>query len=109
MIGSNGQLLTIQKILKDELPGGLWPVMLTPFTDDNSIDYTGLDSLTDFYVSTGANGLFANCYSSEMNFLSQEERVQLTKAVVDISAGRVPMISTGTFYTTTDENIDFIK
>jgi len=84
-------------------------VMLTPFTDDNTIDYAGMDSLTDFYITTGANGLFANCYSSEMNFLSQEERVQLTKAVVNISAGRVPVISTGTFYTTTEENIDFIK
>ena len=36
-----------------KLPGGLWPVMLTPFLENNEIDYPGLKKLTDFYINTG--------------------------------------------------------
>lgn len=102
-------IIDMQQKSRAGLPGGLWPVMLTPFTENNSIDYSGLNSLTDFYISAGANGLFANCYSSEMYLLSEDERIQLTKAVVEYSNGRVPVISTGSFYKNSKDNIEFIK
>lgn len=89
--------------------GGLYPVMLTPFKDGNSIDFKGLKTLTDFFISTGATGLFANCLSSEMYQLSEAERIQLTKAVVKYSNGRVPVISTGSFFHDAEPNIEFIK
>ena len=28
--------------MKKEFPGGVWPVMLTPFTDENKVDYESL-------------------------------------------------------------------
>ena len=27
--------------MENRFPGGSWPVMLTPFTEDNKIDYDG--------------------------------------------------------------------
>jgi 4-hydroxy-tetrahydrodipicolinate synthase len=42
------------------------PVMITPFTADLKIDYTKLSALIDFYLSSGAKCLFANCLSSEL-------------------------------------------
>src|SRR5689334_19456018 len=51
------------------------PVMITPFTSDLKIDYKGLSALIDLYLSSGARGLFANCLSSEMYKLSEEERL----------------------------------
>ena len=74
---------------------GIVPVMLTPFTEDNHIDYPGLKHLIDWYIDNGADALFAVCQSSEMLFLSLEERVELSKFVVDYTAGRVPVISSG--------------
>jgi 4-hydroxy-tetrahydrodipicolinate synthase len=74
---------------------GIVPVMLTPFTDSNEIDYKGLEKLIDWYVENGADALFAVCQSSEMLFLSLEERVALSKFVVDYTAGRIPVISSG--------------
>ncbi len=74
---------------------GIVPVMLTPFTEDNHIDYQGLKHLIDWYIDNGADALFAVCQSSEMLFLSLEERVELSKFVVDYTAGRVPVISSG--------------
>lgn len=74
---------------------GIIPVMLTPFTDENEIDYKGLENLIDWYIDNGADSLFAVCQSSEMLFLSLEERVSLSQFVVDYTAGRIPVISSG--------------
>ena len=79
------------------LPRGFIPVMLTPFQDDLSIDFVTLRLLCDHYIDHGAVGLFANCLSSEMYELSDEERFAVIKTVVDQTAGRVPVVATGTF------------
>jgi len=33
---------------------GLWPVMLTAFQDDGSLDLPGVDALVDFYLAAGS-------------------------------------------------------
>ena len=38
--------------MENRFPGGSWPVMLTPFTEDNKIDYDGLKELVDWYIQT---------------------------------------------------------
>ena len=47
-------------------PGGVWPVMLTPFTEENQVDYPALKELVEWYIENGVDGLFAVCQSSEM-------------------------------------------
>lgn len=74
---------------------GVWPVMLTPFDDRREIDWHSLERLIDWYIARGVHGLFANCQSSEMFFLSQTESVALTKFVVEKTAGRVPVVASG--------------
>ncbi|MEE7532266.1 MULTISPECIES: dihydrodipicolinate synthase family protein [Klebsiella] len=74
---------------------GIIPVMLTPFTDDNVVDYPGLGNLIDWYIANGADALFAVCQSSEMQFLTLEERVELAKFVVDYTQKRIPVIASG--------------
>ena len=49
---------------------GIVTVMLTPFTNDNRIDWDGLGRLVDWYVDNGADTLFAVCQSSEMQWLT---------------------------------------
>ncbi|KFX04367.1 dihydrodipicolinate synthetase [Pectobacterium betavasculorum] len=74
---------------------GIVPVMLTPFTDSNDIDYPGLEKLIDWYLAKGVDALFAVCQSSEMLFLSLPERVALARFVVEKVNGRVPVIASG--------------
>ncbi|PGH55729.1 dihydrodipicolinate synthase family protein [Azospirillum palustre] len=74
---------------------GIIPVMLTPFTDAGEIDYPGLTRLIEWYLANGADALFAVCQSSEMQFLSLAERVELAKFVVAAVAGRVPVVVSG--------------
>ena len=74
---------------------GVWPVMLTPFDNQREIDWESLKKLIDWYIKAGVNGLFANCQSSEMFFLSEAESLQLTRFVLDYVDGRVPVVASG--------------
>lgn len=79
----------------DKFKNGVWPVMLTPFTDENKVDYDALGKLVDWYIENGVAGLFADCQSSEMFFLTLEERVEIARFVKERSDGRVPVVASG--------------
>jgi 4-hydroxy-tetrahydrodipicolinate synthase len=89
--------------------GGNWPVMLTPFKSDQSIDWENLDRLIEWYLAAGSSGFFAVCQSSEMFDLNNEERIALSEYVLKRVDGRVPVIATGTFPENTDNQSDFVK
>ncbi len=93
----------------NNLPEGLWPVMITSFKPDNTLDLDGVKRITDMYLAAGADGMFANCLSSEMFQLTREERLTLTKTVVDHCKGKVPVVATGSFYDDSKSNADFVK
>ena len=79
----------------NHFPGGVWPVMLAPFTEDGQIDYHGLGELVEWYIANGSSGLFAVCQSTEMFCLTLEERVGYARFVKEKAAGRVPVIASG--------------
>ena len=91
------------------LPRGFVPVMLTPFLESGEVDFPALSQLTEFYLKAGAAGLFANCLSSEMYELTDEERLAVTRQVVETVAGRVPVVATGTFSGSLPKQAGFIK
>lgn len=81
--------------MSDKFPNGVYPVMLTPFTEDNQVDFESLEKLVDWYIEKGVAGLFADCQSSEMFFLTLEERVAIGKFVKERANGRVPVVTSG--------------
>ncbi|MFT3984960.1 MAG: dihydrodipicolinate synthase family protein [Lachnospiraceae bacterium] len=81
--------------MKELYPNGVYPVMLTPFKMNNEVDFPSLGKLVDWYIEKGVAGLFADCQSSEMFFLSLEERVAIAEFVVEKAAGRVPVVASG--------------
>ncbi len=85
---------------------GIVPVMLTPFNTDNQIDYPGMARLIEWYLQQGVDALFAVCQSSEMQFLSLQERVELAQFVVKHVAGRVPVIASGHISDAIDQQIE---
>lgn len=76
------------------LSGGIYPTMITPMRD-GKIDETGVRNLVDWYADAGCQGIFAVCQSSEMWYLSLEERVELAKMVVDQNRGRMCIVASG--------------
>ena len=81
----------------------VWAIAITPFTDDNKIDFKAIPKLMDWYINNGCDGVFANCQSSEMDYLSENEKEDLAKAVIDCVDGRVPVVVSG--HTSRDRRI----
>lgn len=61
---------------------GLWAAMVTPYTADNKIDYRAVLQIINWYAAHKVDGIFAVCQSSEMHFLTLDERVELALFVV---------------------------
>src|SRR6478735_4234512 len=95
--------------MKENVERKFVPVMLTPFKENGEIDLNGLASLTELYMQAGAKGLFANCQSSEMFYLSNEERLLIVKHTIKVADVRVPVVAVGNFGTTIAEQADFIR
>ena len=78
-----------------EMANGVWPVMITPFKEDMSIDYDGVLKIIEWYDKMGVDGIFAVCQSSEMFELSAKERLELAKFVVDNTPKHIGVIASG--------------
>ncbi|MBO5702836.1 MAG: dihydrodipicolinate synthase family protein [Clostridia bacterium] len=64
-----------------EVKKGVYPTMITPYKD-GKIDFDGVRALVRFYWESGCDGIFAACQSSEIMFLTLDERVSLVREVV---------------------------
>lgn len=81
--------------MKNPLKRGVYPTMITPYKEDNTVDYTAAEKLVNYYVSRGCHGVFAVCQSSEMFYLSLEERVKLARCVVRAAEGKLDVVASG--------------
>ena len=93
----------------NNIDSGVWPTMLTPFTETNEVDYEALESIIDWYIKNGVNGLFAVCQSSEMVYLSLKEKISIAKFVIDKANGRVPVIASGHTSVSFEDQVNEIK
>lgn len=59
----------------------IFTTMITPYKKDGSVDIDTACKYVDFYFQNGLDGIFAVCQSSEIFYLSLEERVALNRAV----------------------------
>ena len=55
--------------------------MITPYKSDGGIDYDTAIKYVDWYYENHLDGIFAVCQSSEIFYLSLEERVELNRRV----------------------------
>lgn len=59
----------------------IFTTMITPYCADGSVDYETARRYVDFYFENGLTGIFAVCQSSEIFYLTLEERVKLNHCV----------------------------
>lgn len=88
---------------------GIIPVMLTPFTADGKVDYASLERLIEWYIAKGSDALFAVCQSSEMQFLTLAERVEVAAFVRKTVAGRIPVVASGHISDGRDDQLAELK
>ena len=59
----------------------IFTTMITPYKKDGSVDYETAERYVDFYFESGLTGIFSVCQSSEIFYLSLEERTELNRRV----------------------------
>lgn len=84
---------------------GIWPTMITPFTQEGQIDYAGVEKILDFYSRNNVSGIFGICQSSEMFFLSQQEKVELARFLAANVPKQTTLILSGHTADTVPEQI----
>lgn len=84
-----------ETLLSHEIPNGVYPTMITPFTDDNHIDFDGVLQLLEWYSRNHVSGIFALCQSSEIFHLSFQEKFQLLSFIMDNRPENLKILASG--------------
>ena len=79
---------------------GCWPVAPTPFKPNGEVDKEGMKRVIDCMVDQKVDGICILANYSEQFLLSDEERELLTKLCIEHVAGRVPVITTVSHFST---------
>lgn len=94
-------------MIKD-IPGGVYPTMITPFTEDNKIDYHAVEQMIEWYTGK-VDGIFAVCQSSEMFWLSFEERLELMRFIREHAPKGMAIVASGHTAEGLDQQIEEAK
>ena len=70
---------------------GVYPILVTPFDEKGRIDIESLQKLVEFNIDAGVHGLGV-ALGSEVLRLSESERTEVTRCVVDQIRGRIPLV-----------------
>ena len=71
---------------------GLGIALVTPFKQNGEIDYDALERLIEYQIENGADFFTILATTGESPCLSPEEKNELTKTIVKIVGGRVPIL-----------------
>jgi 4-hydroxy-tetrahydrodipicolinate synthase len=77
--------------MTSETMRGVFPILITPFDENSQIDEESLRRLVEFNLQAGVHGLGV-ALGSEVFKLTEAERGQVTRIVVDQVKGRVPVV-----------------
>ncbi len=87
---------------------GAGVALITPFNEDNSVNYDMLKTLVDRQIDGGTDAIIVCGTTGEPATMAEEEKLSVIKCVVECTAGRVPVIA-GTGANSTQTVIDFSK
>ena len=72
---------------------GVFPILITPFDEKDRVDVDSLQNLVEYCIGEGVHGL-GIAYATEIPKLTEVERLQVARVVVEQAAGRVPVVAT---------------
>ena len=88
----------------------MYPTIITPYTEDSRIDYKSLEKLIDLFHRNECDGLFAVCQSSEMFYLSEEEKLELAAFCIRLCRERnMKCVISGHTQDTIEEQTSYLK
>ncbi len=87
---------------------GVFVAMITPMTSDQEVDYDQLEKFADYLINSGVHGLIPLGSTGEFYALSDSERAEVLKVVLNTADGRVPVLA-GTNAASTSRVVQFSK
>ncbi|MEJ2141139.1 MAG: 4-hydroxy-tetrahydrodipicolinate synthase [Gammaproteobacteria bacterium] len=87
---------------------GSMVALVTPMTPDGDIDEPALADLVEFHVENGTDAIIAVGTTGESATLDEKEHCHVVKRIVELSAGRIPVIA-GTGSNSTREAIELTQ
>lgn len=79
--------------MKNTLFKGAGVALVTPMHSDGSINYEKLKELVDFQIDNGTDAIIAVGTTGEASTLSVKEHMSAIEAIINHTAGRVPVIA----------------
>ncbi len=71
---------------------GMGVALITPFKTDESIDFEALSRLVEYQVKNGTDYLVVCGTTAETPTLTEAEKEQVTRFIIDCNAGRLPIV-----------------
>lgn len=87
---------------------GAGVAIVTPFNEDESINYDKLDQLIDYHCNNGTDSIIICGTTGESATLTEEEHMDCVKFTIDRAKGRIPVIA-GTGSNCTKTAVDMSK
>ena len=78
---------------------GLYTALITPFTNNDEIDYKALDKIIDQQIKAKVDGLVILGTTGESPTIEDAERTELIKFAVKKSQGKIVITSYSIHYT----------
>jgi 4-hydroxy-tetrahydrodipicolinate synthase len=69
--------------------------LVTPFTPDGEVDWSGVERHIDDVITAGADGIVVTGTTGETSTLTDEEKIQLVRVGKSVAAGRATIITGG--------------
>ena len=87
---------------------GSFVALVTPMLADGSIDHESLESLIEWHIEKGTNGIVAVGTTGESATVSVKEHLQIIEHTIGFADGRIPVIA-GTGANSTEEAIELTQ
>ena len=71
---------------------GTGVALVTPFNEDKSLDFKGLERLVNFQIANGINYLVILGTTGEPVTLTSKEKEQVKSTIIDVNKGRLPLV-----------------
>jgi 2-dehydro-3-deoxy-D-pentonate aldolase len=71
---------------------GLMPAMVTPFDERGELDLAATEAVIERFIEAGVSGISPLGSTGEASHLTSDERKRFAEEVVNIAAGRVPIV-----------------
>ena len=87
---------------------GTFVVMVTPFDENQNINFKAMEENIEWYIEKGAHGLIPLGSTGEMASLTEKERYKIAEFVVKVTKNKVP-VCIGTTAETTAKTLEYTQ